>query len=61
MRGVAESGMPGAIAGAGTKMPFERVLWVKRGDLARYDFLRADRELVARLMRGEFADIGVLT
>ena len=52
---------PGAIAGTGSKMPFERVLWVKRGELARYDFLRADRELVARLMRGEFADIGVLT
>jgi 8-oxo-dGTP diphosphatase len=52
---------PRAIAGAGSKMPFERVLWVKRGDLARYDFLRADRELVARLVRGEFAGIGVLT
>jgi 8-oxo-dGTP diphosphatase len=52
---------PSAAGGAGTKMPFERVLWVKRGDLARYDFLRADRELVARLVRGEFADIGVLT
>ena len=47
--------------GPESKMPFERVLWVKRGDLARYDFLRADRELVARLVRGEFADIGVLT
>src|ERR1700730_12612289 len=48
---------PCAAGGAATKMPFERVLWVKRGDLARYDFLRADRELVARLARGEFADI----
>ena len=52
---------PRAIAGTGAKMPFERVLWVKRGDLARYDFLRADREFVARLVRGEFGDIGVLT
>ena len=52
---------PGAVAEVGSKMPFERVLWVKRGDLPRYDFLRADRELVARLVRGEFADIGVLT
>jgi mutator protein MutT len=46
---------------AGSKTPFERVLWIKRGDLARYDFLRADRALVARLVRGEFTDTGGLT
>jgi 8-oxo-dGTP diphosphatase len=34
---------------------FERIAWVRRGDLGRYDFLAADRSLVARLMRGEFA------
>ena len=49
---------PCAAGGAATKMPFERVLWVKRGDLARYDFLRADRELGARLVRGEFSHPG---
>jgi 8-oxo-dGTP diphosphatase len=34
---------------------FERIVWVWRGDLLRYDFLAADRTLVARLARGEFA------
>jgi mutator protein MutT len=52
---------PCGSAGAGSKMPFERVLWVKRGDLARHDFLRADRTLVARLVRGEFTDSDVFT
>ena len=47
------------IAATVSKMPFERVSWVKRSDLARYDFLRADRGFVARLVRGEFADAGV--
>lgn len=32
---------------------FERIVWVRRGDLLRYDFLAADRALVARLVRGE--------
>ena len=34
---------------------FERIVWVWPGDLPRYDFLAADRALVARLVRGEFA------
>lgn len=34
---------------------FERIVWTRRADLHRYDFLAADRTLVARLMRGEFA------
>ena len=34
---------------------FERIVWVWPGDLRRYDFLAADRALVARLARGEFA------
>lgn len=33
---------------------FERIAWVQRRNLGRYDFLAADRGLVARLMRGEF-------
>jgi len=32
---------------------FESVEWVPRGRLPEYDFLEADRELVARLARGE--------
>ncbi len=32
---------------------FEQILWVKPDDLLRYDFLEADRALVARLARGE--------
>jgi mutator protein MutT len=31
---------------------FERICWVRRGDLAGYDFLAADRFLVNRLARG---------
>ena len=34
---------------------FERIVWAWPGDLRRYDFLAADRALVARLARGEFA------
>lgn len=48
-------------AAASSKMPFERMLWVKRGELKRYDFLRADRTLVARLVRGEFTGTDVFT
>jgi 8-oxo-dGTP diphosphatase len=32
---------------------FERIEWARWGDLAGYDFLEADRELVDRLARGE--------
>jgi mutator protein MutT len=34
---------------------FERIVWAWPGDLLRYDFLDADRALVARLVYGEFA------
>jgi hypothetical protein len=30
---------------------FERVAWARPGDLLKYDFLLADRELVVRLAR----------
>ena len=33
---------------------FERIVWAWPGDLRHYDFLAADRPLVARLARGEF-------
>jgi 8-oxo-dGTP diphosphatase len=32
---------------------FEQILWVDRDQLPRYDFLEADRPLVARLAQGE--------
>jgi 8-oxo-dGTP diphosphatase len=34
-------------------LAFERIVWARRPELASYDFLLADRPLVARLMRGE--------
>jgi mutator protein MutT len=34
---------------------FERIVWARPCELGRYDFLAADRMLVARLARGEFA------
>jgi 8-oxo-dGTP diphosphatase len=34
---------------------FERIVWAWPGDLRRYDFLAADRALVARLTRGDLA------
>ena len=32
---------------------FEAIAWAPRGDLPGYDFLEADRDLVARIARGE--------
>jgi 8-oxo-dGTP diphosphatase len=32
---------------------FEQILWVEPGELLSYDFLEADRALVARIARGE--------
>lgn len=32
---------------------FESIAWVPRGDLPAYDFLEADRDLVAQIARGE--------
>ncbi len=34
---------------------FERIEWVRRADLAAYDFLEADRELVDRIAKGEIS------
>src|ERR1700722_3578194 len=33
---------------------FERICWVRRRDIGRYDFLEADRRLVKGLARGVF-------
>lgn len=40
-------------AGTPTNRAFERIEWVRRGDLAGYDFLEADRALADRMARGE--------
>jgi 8-oxo-dGTP diphosphatase len=38
-------------------LAFEQVCWVERARLESYDFLPADRELVARLAAGEWAGV----
>jgi 8-oxo-dGTP diphosphatase len=40
-------------AGDLANQAFEQILWVEPGELANYDFLEADRALVARIARGE--------
>jgi 8-oxo-dGTP diphosphatase len=40
-------------AGVMANQAFEQILWVEPGDLLNYDFLEADRTLVARLACGE--------
>lgn len=39
--------------GVPRNLAFARILWARRQDLRRYDFLAGDRTLVARLARGE--------
>lgn len=34
-------------------LAFERIVWVRRAELPRYDFLAADRRVISRLVRGE--------
>jgi 8-oxo-dGTP diphosphatase len=42
-----------SFAGEPGNRVFESIAWVRRGDLPGYDFLEADRDLVARIARGE--------
>lgn len=42
-------------AGAPVNRAFERILWVQPEELAGFDFLEADRELVERMARGEIS------
>jgi 8-oxo-dGTP diphosphatase len=42
-----------AYAGEMANQAFEQILWVEPHELLNYDFLEADRALVARLARGE--------
>jgi mutator protein MutT len=39
--------------GVPRNLAFERMVWARPGDLLRYDFLAADRALVARMARKE--------
>jgi 8-oxo-dGTP diphosphatase len=34
-------------------LAFERIIWARRAELPRYDFLAADRRVISRLVRGE--------
>lgn len=34
-------------------LAFERIVWARRAELPRYDFLAADRQVIARLVRGQ--------
>lgn len=45
------------IDGQPENLAFEQVAWVERSQLGNYDFLPADRELVARLAAGEWAGV----
>ena len=40
-------------AGSPVNRAFEQIVWVQQEELAGYDFLEADRELVERMARGE--------
>lgn len=40
-------------AGTPLNRAFERIIWVQPAELAAFDFLEADRELVERMARGE--------
>jgi 8-oxo-dGTP diphosphatase len=41
--------------GTPTNRAFERIAWVRGEELAGYDFLEADRGLLARMARGEIS------
>lgn len=45
------------IDGEPENLAFEQVAWIERARLESYDFLPADRELVARLAAGEWAGV----
>ena len=43
-----------AYTGELVNQAFEQVVWVEPNQLTRFEFLEADRDLVAKLARGEF-------
>lgn len=42
-----------ALEGLPRNLAFKRIVWVRREELPRYDFLTADRRMISRLVRGE--------
>lgn len=42
-----------ALEGLPRNLAFERILWARREELPRYDFLAADRRVIGALVRGE--------
>jgi 8-oxo-dGTP diphosphatase len=46
-----------AYTGAMVNQAFEQILWVEPRELPKYDFLEADRVLIARLARGELLSL----
>jgi len=42
-----------ALEGLPRNLTFERIVWARREELPRYDFLAADRRVISRLVRGE--------
>jgi|SRR5579883_1516355 len=45
--------LPARISQSPRNLAFERIVWVRRSELRRYDFLAADRRVIAMLIRGE--------
>jgi len=41
------------LEGAPRNLSFQRIVWARRAELPRYDFLAADRGVTSRLVRGE--------
>jgi hypothetical protein len=44
--------LPAALEALPRNLAFERILWARRTDLPRYDFLAADRRVISCLVRG---------
>ena len=44
-------------SGAARNLAFQRMVWARPAELARHDFLAADRVVVAKLVRGLPADL----
>jgi 8-oxo-dGTP diphosphatase len=42
-----------ALRSSPRNLAFERIVWARRAELPRYDFLAADRQIIWRLVRGE--------
>lgn len=44
-----------SLEGTPRNLAFERIVWARRAELGRYDFLAADRRVIAGLAGGAFA------